>query len=1708
MECVALQSGGGSGKQLVPASLINYNPRAVHGSGGQPPVVRMNFLDIVGEKILDCILAALGTQLGYLIHYKRNVDNLKTQVEELRGERYRVQCDVDDAKNNVEKIFPHVQTWLTDSDGVMIKAEEILKGNGQANMKCCNGWCPNLKSRYQVSKRSHEKGLEVKQIKDRGKFDRVGHRESTQVGWTAISNTGYEAFKSRRLILTDVLDALKNPNITRIGVYGMGGIGKTMLVKEVLKQAERDKLFNKYPFVVVSNPPDLKRIQREIAEKLGLKLDVESESELADLLYKRLLDEKILLVMDDIWKPIDLESLGISFGDDKKGCKLLLTSRFHNVVCNGMGTQKRVKVGVLSDAEARNLFEGIVGEFAKTPKIQPYMHQIVKECAGLPIAITTVAKALKNQTNIYVWKDFLKQLKMSSPIEIEGMDENVYKSIRLSYKFLKSEEAESLLLLCSLHEEDYNIKVEDLLKYGVGLGLFRNVDTIEEARCRVHSLVERLKGSSFLLDGDHNGTVKMHDVIRDVVINIAAEEKHMFTIRTVNELQAQSIRKDTVAISLPYINDDLDFPNQFECSKLELLLLFGQKVGFRIPDSFFEGFKDLKVLKLSGSWSGVLLLPSSVSSLENLQTLCLDGEVQNAIIIGELKNLKALSLSLSNTERLPKEIGQLTHLQLLDLRECSEFKYIPPNVLSNLKRLEELYLPNNVELEIEAQSTERINAMFSELDDLSNLTKLHICIENAKILPNAKVFERLESYRIAIGSAWLWGETSETSQILKLKISFQSDYGYKVLFRKCETLILDEMKGVKNNLYELDSEGFPCLKHLEVEKNDEIQYIIKSMGVRGTVFPSLESITLLNVNNLERISYTQLPTESFCNLRVVKVSNCCQLEFVFFSSMVGCFSRLREMNIEDCKIMSAIVAIERKEEIEVNSDDSIIFANLHSLKLRNIFKLRGFLSVVDSFVLFNGKVVFPNLEELEIEGMDSMKMIWPDQLILDSFCKLENLTVSNFTNLTNILPPNMLRTLQNLKYLKVDSCGSIEEVFEIQRTNNVEETHDISATELRSLKLINLGKLKHVWSMDPQGIITFAKLRKIEIVGCSSLKSVFPTSVAKALMQLEELEINDCATVEEIVAKEEGIETATSFEFPQLIALELKNLPELKSFYPRKHTSEWPLLNYLRIKKCDKLKIFGSNKESVEETNGLDHDVSVIQQLFFFSEKVVFPILKKLEIEGMDSMNMIWPDQLSSDYFGKLETLTVSGCTNLTNIVPPNMLRVLRNLKELMIEKCGSIEEVFDIQGTNNVEESCDIAAAELISLTLRNLEKVKHVWSMDPQGIITFGRLRTIKIDGCSSLKSVFPTSVVKALMQLETLEIKDCATVEEILAKEGGIETTTFFVFSQLITLKLQNLPELKSFYPRNHTLEWPSLKCLHVGKCNKLKIFGSNKSSVEETNGLNHHASLILQPLFFVKKDKFPKLERLELDDAMNETCGGPSEEFCCNLKQLRLYGNGEIPNVESPRAGISDFRRLKNIVPFSSTSFHYLMELHVWISDVLISLLTPSTARTLVQLKRIEIWACKRMTEIVANEGSEAEAGDEIAFNNLTNLVFLDLPSLTAFHLGNRTIKFPSLVRVSMYNCPKLKIFCSGVLSTPKLAGIWMERKLIRVKKEGDGDVDLNATIKEYWEAKLETCDQKFAEKIDAGEGGESEHDANDDLARETTSEVGDRQCDGE
>ena len=184
---------------------------------------------------------------------------------------------------------------------------------------------------------------------------------------------------------------------------------------------------------------------------------------------------------------------------------------------------------------------------------------------------------------------------------------------------------------------------------------------------------------------------------------------------------------------------------------------------------------------------------------------------------------------------------------------------------------------------------------------------------------------------------------------------------------------------------------------------------------------------------------------------------------------------------------------------------------------------------------------------------------------------------------------------------------------------------------------------------------------------------------------------------------------------------------------------------------------------------------------------------------------------------------------------------------------------------------------------------------------------------------------------------------------------------------------------------------------------------------------------------------------------------------------------IQNLES--LYVSECGRLKILVP-TSMYFQNLNTLEVSKCHGLISLATSSTVKSLVQLKVLIISDCKRMREIVTNEG-EGEAGDEICFNQLNYLSLYDLPTLGSFfHLGNHTMKLPSLQTLYVTKCPELKIFSNGVLSMPKLYRVGLDGNYWRAYQTGQFPVeDVNTFIKRCWEKNNDPClRQLFTQKV--------------------------------
>ena len=162
-----------------------------------------------------------------------------------------------------------------------------------------------------------------------------------------LDGVSYEAFESRASTFNKIMDALRDDEINLFGVVGMGGVGKTTLVKQVAQQTKQQHLFTAQLYIDVSwtrgsctlQQEVISYIQQNIAEKLDWEFKGLDESTRAVELKQRLTKEKILIILDDIWKEIDLEKVGIPCKDDEKECKIVLASRDGDILCKDMGAQ-------------------------------------------------------------------------------------------------------------------------------------------------------------------------------------------------------------------------------------------------------------------------------------------------------------------------------------------------------------------------------------------------------------------------------------------------------------------------------------------------------------------------------------------------------------------------------------------------------------------------------------------------------------------------------------------------------------------------------------------------------------------------------------------------------------------------------------------------------------------------------------------------------------------------------------------------------------------------------------------------------------------------------------------------------------------------------------------------------------------------------------------------------------------------------------------------------------------------------------------------------------------------------------------------------------------------------------------------------------------------------------------------------------------------
>ncbi|KAJ0102318.1 hypothetical protein Patl1_04573 [Pistacia atlantica] len=293
-----------------------------------------------------------------------------------------------------------VESWLRKAKKIIEEIQRIEDKFSKGNY-FLRGWRGKLVD---------EKIQEVKGVYDQGVFpDGLVIDAPDDIGLPLPTSEVVDEVSVKEKIWKHLI----GDEVRKIGVCGMGGVGKTTIMKHIHNQLlEEGNKFDRVIWATISKEYDVVKLQQDIATALGEDLSEQNDKTTRAAVLQKMLKGKkrYVLILDDVWKKISLEEVGIPEPTVMDGCKLVLTTR-STEVARSMGCEV-IKVEPLSEMEAFNLFLSKVGfELLHVPTLESILKLIVRQCGGLPLAVVTLASSMRGECDVHIWGNALNELK-------------------------------------------------------------------------------------------------------------------------------------------------------------------------------------------------------------------------------------------------------------------------------------------------------------------------------------------------------------------------------------------------------------------------------------------------------------------------------------------------------------------------------------------------------------------------------------------------------------------------------------------------------------------------------------------------------------------------------------------------------------------------------------------------------------------------------------------------------------------------------------------------------------------------------------------------------------------------------------------------------------------------------------------------------------------------------------------------------------------------------------------------------------------------------------------------------------------------------------------------------------------------------------------------------------------------------------------------
>ncbi|TYI41865.1 hypothetical protein ES332_A01G056200v1, partial [Gossypium tomentosum] len=1358
----------------------------------------------VGTLMVDYLVKPIERRLRYLFRFHKLIDDLHQQQNNLNREQTRVEEDVEEAKLQIQTqvIEEYVDEWLTNVENAL-KDVQNLDSRVEENKRCFR-LCPNWCWRYQLGKEIEKKIVYISKLVEDSHFKRIGRRAEFP-GLEFFTSKDILSSKSSTAAFNKIMEALKDDKVNMIGVWGMGGVGKTTLVKQVGKKTKELGCFSKVIEVVVSQKSIIENIQDKIADFLFLEFKSKTKKGRAEELWLRMEKEEVLIILDDMWNEVHLNDIGIPLNENGKGCKIILTTRLMKV-CESMKCQVFVPIDVLDDNEAWTLFRMKANLHERVSRdILEEAEKVAKECKGLPVAIVTLATALKSTKIRKGWEVACEKLERSRLVEIGNIGEeekNAYLCIKVSYEHLKKETNQKCFLLCALYPEDHSIDVENL------------ADSVEEVRIQVLEAVDYLKDSCLLLkDGDGGRYVKLNDIVRDVALWIASEKNS----------------ESCNAISL-LDSEEKKFPDGLMHSKLEILLL----KNCNVQGKCFQEMRELKVLSLTiveGSTGFISLY--ALKYLEKLRALHLEN-FKDFSHLGDLKTIEILSLRGSNFEGLEDELGRLENLKVLDLTNFGLKWIFPPNVIQRLSHLEELYLSGLLYREIS-------NDIFLKIKFLTRLS-LEVSFLH---LPLDFEFPELENYNICINRRSSWHDSRfEEARSLKVNEVFPYNAVSQLLgnLESLEVSCIDDeyIECLTNKTQQKVSVSkiLQNLKQVRIKGCKSLKVVFQMEEMEENEAPLLSNLKILHLERLPDLSCIwELPTQHvrLKSLVHLRIEDCPRLKSLFSLSFAQSLVLLETLHIGSCVELKQIVVELEGDEGEIsstiNSHKSLCFPKLTRLDISfcNGLEYIFFTSLAPQWLqgLTRNIRYYRQLKQVFRVGNDSLLQHQQFLRSLSSFTvlccpQLIDSVVHFEAEEARIERVRLSAFKESFKTSKQLELNSIEDHNLVPEANE-DGLNGVTSLQLRDCLYLEcfVDTTTTATKNGPTSAFTHLETLKIEFM--YRLKALCKGQPPQGFLKnLKHLEVRDCYELrvegELLHNREENQERPLSklrwifkgpphsFTLKSLTVVDIDQCRNLKSIFSPSLIQSLELLEQLKIRCCPNLETLFNDGEIESKTSSLP---------------LCLPKLKTLCIICCLKLEYVVPINLAQG-LPALALLSVSYCDELKQVFAPSF-------KRLEVNDCPKVMTLPIQQANNQLELTLKLQGGNIISslerMELSNLIKLQDIWK-GPIHVAT--NLRELKVRRCNNLTYIFPVTLIPHLPQLSSLNIASCENLKQIIGNDDILASSSSsqdpqsemkMVFPRLKQILLQNLSKLESFSPLLYHLEFPCLDLLDIKQCSKM-------------------------------------------------------------------------------------------------------------------------------------------------------------------------------------------------------------------------------------------------------------------------------------------------